>query len=468
MTEIIDSAEQISFRAAIDAYIKGRLQAKLAVLAEDDAKRDELLTKYGRDAWLDSAANRAKSIQIATHLVKPINPKARGTNILWEAGHKADSTLVGTHSISSEIAPDVTGDAAAFDVYSLLCLKVANKTLLQGLIDKDASAIAALHTDPHIAMALADKFTRIALPSDSQASSHVLAKQLYWLHGDDPCANDSFHLLAPLFSSPLAHLVYEQIQENRFGEGTKEIRDAYHKGKWTEGVHRVYPALAVQKLGGTKAQTVSRHNLNRRGINYLLSSLPPVWKSNEFRLPAHAASVFDRLYVARIEVRRTLRQLQRFLASHPAQTMETRDRVDAYVERLIDEVTIMAGGFHSALPAGWSLDTQYDELDMAEKLWLDPLRAELPEQSEFARGWLQMDWPAAIGKRFAQWLNARLESRFAVGDAEQRQWKKLLLVDESEGGWAKQLHRLRQSLDAPSYIPTRSNRDGLELQRTEA
>lgn len=468
MTEIIDSAEQISFRVAIDVFIKGRLQAKLNLLRENDAKRDELLTRYVRDTWLESAASRAKSIRIATHLVKPINPKARGTNILWEAGGPGDLSLIGTHSISDEISPDVTGDAAAFDVYSLLCLKVAGKTLLQMLIDKDASAIEALDADPQIALALADKFTKIALPSDDEASSHVLAKQLYWLHGDDPCKDDTYHLLAPLFSSPLAHVVYEQIQEDRFGETRKEVRDAYRQEKWLDGVHRVYPALAVQKLGGTKAQTVSRHNLNRRGTNYLLSSLPPIWKSNEFRLPARAASVFDRLYPARIEVRRTLRQFRAFLAANPAQTMETRDRVDAYVEWLIDEVTIMAGGFHSTLPGGWSLEAQYEDLAVEEKLWLDPLRAELPEQGDFAREWLRMDWPAAIGKRFAQWLNARLESRFAVGDAEQRQWKKLLLVDESDGGWAKQLHRLRQTLDAPRYIPTRNNRDGSGPQETEA
>lgn len=468
MAENIDSEEPSSFRVAVDRFINGRLQDKLELLPENDAKCSDLLAKYERSAWLESAANRSKSIQIATHLVKPTNPRARGTNILWEVGKPTDLNLVGTHSISGDITPDVTGNAAEFDVYALLCLKVAGKTLLQGLIDKDTSAIEALHADSQIAQVLAEKFVKIALPSDSEASSHVLAKQLYWLHGEDPCADDSYHLLAPLFSSPLAHVVYEQIQEDRFGETRKEVRDAYHKGKWLDGVHRVYPALAVQKLGGTKAQTVSRQNLNRRGMNYLLSSLPPTWKSSEFRLPAYAESVFDRLFTGRIEVRRTLWQFQAFLASDPAETMETRNRVDAYVERLIDEATIMTGGFHNSLPQGWSLEEQYNDLAMDEKLWLDPLRAELPGQGDFAREWLGMDWPAAIGRRFAQWLNARLEGRFAVGDAEHRQWKKLLLVDEGEGGWAKQLHRLRRSLDAPTYTPTRNTLDERLAREGEA
>jgi CRISPR-associated protein Csy1 len=296
----------------------------------------------------------------------------------------------------------------------------------------------------------------------------MLAKQLYWLHGNDPNTNNAYHLLAPLFSSPLAHVVYEQIQEDKFGDAHKELREAYHRGKWADGIYRIYPALAVQKLGGTKPQTVSRHNLSRRGINYLLSSLPPVWKSSDFRLPTHTPSVFDRLFSGRLEVRRTLRQFSAFLAGNPDETMDTRNRVDAFVERLIDEATIMAGGFHDTLPGGWSLDEQYDDLSMAEKLWLDPLRAELPEQSEFANEWLWMDWPAAIGKRFAQWLNARLEGRFAVGDAEHRQWKKLLLVDESNNGWAKQLQRLRQSLETTISTPTRNTHDELAMWEVQS
>lgn len=459
MADTIEDTEPSSFRAVIDQFIDGRLQAKLAQLDEGDPKRHELTERYERDHWLEAAASRAKSICIATHLVKPINPRARGTNILWDVRLNKVTSEVGTHSISREITPDVTGDAAAFDVYSLLCLKVKNETLLQALMNGDAGALTALHSNPDIATALSARFISIARPPDKEASSHPLAKQLYWLTTDDTCSDGDYHLLAPLHSSPLARTLYERIQEDKFGEAAKEIRDAYHRGKWFDGVHRVYPSLAIQKLGGTKPQTVSRHNLDRRGKNYLLSSLPPTWKSSDFRLPAHATSVFDRLFSGRIEVRRTLRKFSAFLATNPTETMETRNRVDAFVARLIDEVTIMAGGFHTTLPGGWSLDEDYNDLVITEKLWLDPLRAERPDQVDFAREWLLMDWPAAIGKRFGQWLNARLEGRFAVGDSELQQWKKLLLVDESKDGWAQQLHRLRQSLDAPTYIPARKPPD---------
>ena len=42
-----------------------------------------------------------------------------------------------------------------------------------------------------------------------------------------------------------------------------------------------------------------------------------------------------------------------------------------------------------------------------------------------------MDWPAEIGKRFARWLNGQLEGKLPVGDAEAREWRKVLMADDS-------------------------------------
>jgi len=41
-----------------------------------------------------------------------------------------------------------------------------------------------------------------------------------------------------------------------------------------------------------------------------------------------------------------------------------------------------------------------------------------------------MDWPTDIGKRFANWLNAQLRGKLPLGDAEAREWAKVLLADE--------------------------------------
>jgi CRISPR-associated protein Csy1 len=138
-----------------------------------------------------------------------------------------------------------------------------------------------------------------------------------------------------------------------------------------------------------------------------------------------------------------------FLLSDPESNMGTRDRVDGYVGILIDELVQMAGEFHAGLEPGWSNDTQC-ELNEAERLWLDADRAELPGEDAFLSLWLRQDWPAQIGHRFGNWLNAQLKGKLPVGDIESRQWQKELLVDESAQGWAKSLHHAKKTLETPT------------------
>ena len=87
-------------------------------------------------------------------------------------------------------------------------------------------------------------------------------------------------------------------------EANKAARQARRERKVHDGVFHDYPGLAVQNMGGTKPQNISQLNSERRGVNYLLSSLPPQWKASAARLPVHATSVFDRLFIARPEVRK--------------------------------------------------------------------------------------------------------------------------------------------------------------------
>ena len=283
-------------------------------------------------------------------------------------------------------------------------------------------------------------------PRAEGPSSHTLAKQLYWLTGSDACDDAHYTLLAPLYATSLAHAVHAQVQEDRFGEANKAARQARRERKMHDGVFHDYPGLAVQNMGGTKPQNISQLNSERRGVNYLLSSLPPKWQTSAVRLPVHAASVFDRLFIARPEVRRTVRALRVFLESNPDANLATRERREALLDTLVDELVSLAAELQQLLPPGWSQDDErFANLHRSEQLWLDPLRAEQPDEADFAREWLQLDWPAAVGQRFANWLNAQLRGKLPLGDAEARAWQKELLTDED--GFQQQLRALRQRLN---------------------
>lgn len=454
MSNPYDPARSSRIRATLHAFINERFEGKLDKLADDDPKRIELTHQHQPDAWLEDAARRVRQIQAVTHSLKPIHPDARGTNLYIPPDQLAQHACMGSHALGNDFTGDVVGNAAALDVYKLLKLDVEGCSLLDALLAGDNDAIHALNDNLDKAQAWRDAFISLTQPSDDRLASHTRAKQLYWLVGEDPSDNSAYHLLAPLYATSLAHAVYNVIQEDRFGEEGKLARQARREGKWHDGVVRDYPNLAVQKLGGTKPQNISQLNSERRGNNYLLSCAPPIWTTSKRRTPWRLSSVFDRIYGVREEVQITVRALFRFLKSDPPQNADTRNRVDVHVDSLIDELVQMASEYQHGLDAGWSHDARVELAD-AEQLWLDPRRAAIEEEIDFRERWLKQDWPAEIGRRFGNWLNAQLDGHLPVGDAEMRQWRKELLLDEDEGGWAQQLHRLRKAMDAPTYTPVR-------------
>lgn len=442
------------FRAIIHTFLKGRLDTKLEKLAADDPKRVELIAQYQPAVWLNDAARRVKQIQAVTHSLKAIHPDARGTNLYVLPERLTQHLDMGSHVLGRSFAGDVVGNAAALDVYKFLKLEVDGRNLLDWLQAKEDDILHALSDEENEAQQWCAAFTALTQPTDIPIASHTLAKQIYWLVGQDPTNDADYHLLAPLYATSLAHVIYSALQEDRFSEANKTARQAFRERKAHDGVYRDYPNLAVQKLGGTKPQNISQLNSERRGNNYLLSCAPPTWTSRELRRPWRLSSIFDRIYGVRSDVRETVRDLIWFLDHESATNMQTRNRVDAYVDTLIDELVQLASEYQRGLEPGWTRDERV-ELAEPEQLWLDPRRAEIPEEKEFREKWLLQDWPAQIGHRFANWLNTQLEGRLPVGDAEFRQWKKELLIDEDDGGWAQQLHRLRKELDAPTYIPVR-------------
>jgi len=434
-------------RTAIHAFIKERLDSKLEKLQEDDPKRAELIAQYQPAVWLEDAARRVRQIQAVTHSLKPIHPDARGTNLYVPPRQLPSRAEVGSHVLGEHFSGDVVGNAAALDVYKFLKLEIDGGNLLDALLAEDTDTLHALDENADKASQLRDAFVSLTQPGEAQPATHPLAKQLYWLADEDPTDDAAYHLLAPLYATSLAHSAYTTIQEDRFGEANKAARQAYREKKYHEGVLRDYPQLAVQKLGGTKPQNISQLNSERRGVNYLLSCAPPVWRKQPLR-PLHGlSSFFSRaIYGALPDVGMTISELRRFLENDPRPIMQTRDRRDAYIDTLIDELVQLASRYQTELPAGWSLDPNVN-LDENECLWLDPQRAERPEEIEFRQKWLWMEWPDQIGQNFARWVNSKLEHRLPVGDIEFRHWKKELLLDERPGGWARGLHEVRKKLE---------------------
>jgi len=451
----LKSGRASEIRSIIHAFIRERLAVKLEKLSEDDLKREVLVAKYEPQAWLADAARRVEQIQAVTHALKATHPDARGTSLyVLPSQLPSYATAVGSYTLGAEFTSDVVGNAAALDVYKFLKLEIDGRSLLDSLLVEDADALSALSDDATKARELRDAFVALTEPHESLPASHTLAKQLYWLEGDDPTNDSEYHLLAPLYATSFAHQVYNTIQEDRFGEEAKKAREARRENKLHEGTVHDYPHLAVQKMGGTKPQNISQLTSERRGYNYLLSCAAPIWKTPDLPSLHKVSSFFDVIYGSRSDVREAISDLLRFLKTDPASNRHTRDRRDAYIDRLLDEMVQLAARYQQGWTRGWSREPEID-LSWEERLWLDPYRGLLPREDQFRKDWIWLDWPNQIGDRFGRWLNGKLEQYLPAGDTEFRHWKKALLLDESQYGWAQQLHRQLKKLEVPAYMPKR-------------
>ncbi|MEJ7138320.1 type I-F CRISPR-associated protein Csy1 [Amphibiibacter pelophylacis] len=421
-----------AFRLAIAAFIDERREAKQKG-QELDA---DAASKYDYSTWLADAARRVSQIQAVTHVLKATHPDARGSSLYVSPGELAPHEDIGSHVLADGFAVDVVGNAAALDVFKFLKLDVEGRRLLDWVQAQDADLAGALHDDPAIAASWLAAWGGL-VRQGGQPASHELAKQVYWLAGDDAAQDDQYHLLQPQFPSSLVHAVHDDIREARFGEANTALRRARRDRQPATGVNHEYVGLAVRKLGGTKPQNISQLNSDRGGANYLLASLPPQPVRVEGPRLLHRSSAVD-LFGQQPEVRLLLRELADFLKTDPPAVMATRTRREGIEQALGAQLLVFGETVHASQPPGWtrSADCQLPE---CEKLWLDPGRAdpdrrgdEHPdEDAAFERAYHWGDWPDEVASRFARWINARLREHgvLGLGDTEYHHWARQAVIE---------------------------------------
>ena len=417
------------FRAAIAGFIEARREAKLKD-KNDDANA---ASKYDYATWLADAARRVSQIQAVTHVLKATHPDARGSSL-----HMAPTSLprraeIGSHLLGDGYTEDVVGNAAALDVFKLLKLEVEGKRLIDWVQAGDADLQAALSDNPQQAQECIRAFASM-VRHEPRPATHPMGKQLYWLVGENPHDDAHYQLLQPLFASSLAHAVHTEIQDARFGEANKELRQARRESRSADGSYREYRDIAIRKLGGTKPQNISQLNSERGGVNYLLASLPPAaWKPRDSVALLKLDSIFNKSHGPFFwfgEVRQLVRELSDFLDTDPEANKDTRDRVDALARKVGDQLALFGAAVRGHLKPGWTREEDC-QLPECEQLWLDPERCE--EDTDFKSTYIFDDWADQVATRFARWLNQQLRGRsdklIALGEAEMRYFARKAILE---------------------------------------
>ena len=296
------------------------------------------------------------------------------------------------------------------------------------ILADDPDFIHSLAIDRQLAQTYQTTFKQALQNRITEPVTHERNKQTLWVtnayQGVDLDALE-YTTIIPLYPSVLTHEVYQRINHLKFSDDNKAARDNRFKKTAEQRPYVSLNDLATLQLGGTKPQNVSLLMSKQGGRNYLLPSLPPIIKRERgFKLSKFASSIFSTgmEYKAREAIHSIFKSIE-----------DTRNIVDVREarKRAIDEVLYQifaaAADIRTSLPAGWSKDY---ELERAEKLWLDPKRADLEGEDEFKYEREQDDaWHGKIVHSFARWLNTLMQAEFKAiasdfGDAEHLDWER--------------------------------------------
>lgn len=420
----------------ITGYIHDRYQLKLEIFnkaaekqlsaasAEEKSgleqqlfeQRRELEKKYEVRTWLTDAAARAGQISLVTHAVKYFHGDAKGSSV-YSTVRNNETAYLTTATLPSPAA-DAVGNSAALDVAKLLQTEHEGDSLLASLKRGDFSALAALAENEMQAKQWISGFMQAL--SDKTLSTHQLAKQLYFPVSDA----GEYHLLSPLYSSSLAHALFQRISHARYSEASVAARKARREGHGHPEAVQYFPDLAVQNMGGTKPQNISYLNSARGGKNHLLRCAPPQWQQS--LKPPVSHKTF--LTAVSPKVTRVVSDLRRYLHTvyERDNTMEIRQQRAEYVDELIGMIFSYAAEIQSLTDLqGWS-QREDCVLKAAHQLWLDPLRQHTDPDFKLRRE--GGEWISEIAEDFAHWLNTRLkqDEKLNVGAVEFREWSVLM------------------------------------------
>lgn len=396
-------------------------------LLETKTDLNKLQVAYEREVWIEYAARTmAKQLKFGTHLSKGIHPDSIGDNVSFIKITDRPETIIGTHNlVSTEL--DANGNAAALPLAAFLNLEVKPESgiKLRNLIVDRNPILQGCFSDEHALSAEYEELFRNALSGiDADAGTFERNKQILWPNNKQAIEDDSYTCCIPLYPSAFAHHVYQKINGARFSDENKAARDNRYKKTAEDSPYVSINQLAVIKLGGSKPQNISQLVSKQGGRVILLPALPPMLSSsNEFKLSKVVTTIFNKRL--RYFCRQGWYELVEVIdSSH--NRMEVRDQRKLALELITQNILAIAIYLQTHWLAGWSKEYK---LDMYEKLWLDPKRADLEGEEQFKSDFENTNLESIIPLYFARWLNEWLREKYPrlagdFNDAEISEWQR--------------------------------------------
>lgn len=397
------------------------------------SEKEELLKKiaeydekYRFDAWIPNAALvLAKQLYFGTHISRGIHSSSKGDNVNFQSAPTLPPELVGSQLIP-KLELDANGNAAALPLAAFFNIIVdAEKgvTLKELLLADDPRLEGCFADDPELSNQYKVCFQNALKGDLTKPSSDERNKQILWVNHPDP-QEDNYTCLVPLYPSSLTNHFYYKINQLRYSDTNKQALSNRYKKDTEQSPYTTLQSIGVTVLGGTKPQNVSQLTSNQGGRNYLLPSLPPIFKSREqIRLTEKQKTIFNRrlAYVCSDGLNMLYEVVRAEKNIYPE-----RDKRKFALELIAQTVLMQAERIQKTHPAGWSKDYLLNEY---QKYWLDPKRAELDGEEIFRQQAEQDNWSTEIIHQFASWVNKCLKREFKsiqedFAKPEYNQWRR--------------------------------------------
>ena len=406
-----------------------RKKLENASLSEKEAllkKIAEYDEKYRFDVWVPNAALvLAKQLYFGTHISRGIHSSSKGDNVNFQSAPTLPPELVGSQLIP-KLELDANGNAAALPFAAFFNIIVdAEKgvTLKELLLTDDPRLEGCFANDPELSNQYKVCFQNALKGDLTKPSSDERNKQILWVNHPDP-QEDNYTCLVPLYPSSLTNHFYYKINQLRYSDTNKQALSNRYKKDTEQFSYTTLQGTGVTVLGGTKPQNVSQLTSNQGGRNYLLPSLPPIFKSREqIRLTEKQKTIFNRrlAYVCSDGLNMLYEVVRAEKNIYPE-----RDKRKFALELIAQTVLMQAERIQKTHPAGWSKDYLLNEY---QKYWLDPNRAELDGEEIFRQQAEQDNWSAKIIHQFASWVNECLKREFKsiqedFAKPEYNQWRR--------------------------------------------
>lgn len=392
------------------AWLKSRNLAALDETAQS-ALQNEADERFSLAVWLPDAAKRAGQLFMSSHPSKFSHPSAKTSSVIAINLARNDGYL---RTGNAEYRLDVSGNAAAMDVYKFLSLKMDDDQTVLAHLEADTDAIKTVLDMPSASFDdLKKGFLQVKVSGTNTFTDGVV-KQIYFPVSKNSDESQEYHLLSILTPSGLLARLKRHIDEMRFSEATKEARELRKKNQFSASGYNDIFGLTVTAYGGTKPQNISTINSQNGGVAYLLPCIPPNLIKRDVQLPTQD---FFKNSLRVSQFKAYFLELHQLMKSYKRNT-EVSQAIKNTLKTIIDEILARVFQIRASAAAGWSQSDYYQGLPLFQCIWLDEFyNAELTATDEWATGVGERQRNHVTREEDGLWLDAMITdcARWIVG-----------------------------------------------------